>query len=62
MQFADIYPDIKKAIGKISPKPVRYIINTRGHNGHTNGNASLCGRLSADHHCPSQYRRVDEGV
>lgn len=40
-QFANIYPDIKNAIGNISPKPVRYIINTHGHNDHTNGNASF---------------------
>lgn len=40
-QFANLYPDIKKAIGKISTKPVRYIINTHGHNDHTNGNASF---------------------
>lgn len=40
-QFADGYADIKKAIGKISPKTVRYVINTHGHNDHTNGNASF---------------------
>lgn len=40
-QFADIYPKIKEAIGNISQKPVRYVINTHGHNDHTNGNASF---------------------
>lgn len=40
-QFANIYPDIKKAINQISTKPIRYVINTHGHNDHTNGNASF---------------------
>lgn len=40
-QFANIYPDIKNAINQISPKPVRYVINTHGHNDHTNGNESF---------------------
>lgn len=40
-QFANIYADIKSEIGKISPKPVRYVINTHGHNDHTNGNVSF---------------------
>lgn len=40
-QFADIYPKIKEAIGNISQKPVRYVINTHGHNDHTNGNSSF---------------------
>ncbi|MFA9500194.1 MBL fold metallo-hydrolase [Mannheimia sp. E30BD] len=46
-QFAKDFDDIKSAIGKISPKSVRYVINTHGHNDHTNGNEAFVNAFNA---------------
>src|SRR5246127_5656111 len=38
-QFAPLHNKIKAAVEKISPLPVKYLINTHYHRDHTGGNA-----------------------
>ncbi len=38
-QFANVAAQIKEEVGKLSPKPIRYLINTHHHGDHTGGNA-----------------------
>ena len=38
-QFADLAPEIKKAIAGITEKPIKYLINTHHHGDHSGGNA-----------------------
>ncbi len=38
-QFADLAPDIAKALSPLSPGPLRYIINSHAHHDHTGSNA-----------------------
>jgi glyoxylase-like metal-dependent hydrolase (beta-lactamase superfamily II) len=40
-QFAPLHDKIKAAIEKISPLPIKYVINTHFHGDHTGGNASF---------------------
>jgi len=40
-QFAPLYDKIKAAIAKISPLPVKYVINTHFHGDHTGNNANF---------------------
>src|SRR5207253_8118733 len=40
-QFAPLLPKIKAALAKISPKPVRFLINTHWHFDHVGGNAGM---------------------
>jgi len=40
-QFAPLVPKIKAALGKISQKPVRFLINTHWHSDHVGGNAAM---------------------
>jgi cyclase len=40
-QFAPLSPKIKAALQKLSPKPVRFVINTHWHGDHTGGNAQF---------------------
>jgi cyclase len=40
-QFAPLHDKIKAAIQKISPLPVKYLINTHYHGDHTSGNAAF---------------------
>jgi glyoxylase-like metal-dependent hydrolase (beta-lactamase superfamily II) len=40
-QFAPLVPKIKAALAKISPKPVRFLLNTHWHFDHVGGNAGM---------------------
>jgi glyoxylase-like metal-dependent hydrolase (beta-lactamase superfamily II) len=40
-EFAPLVPKILTAIGKLSSKPVRFVVNTHWHGDHTGGNAIL---------------------
>jgi len=40
-QFAPLHDKIKAAIAKISPLPIKYLINTHYHGDHTGGNAAF---------------------
>src|ERR1700733_837148 len=40
-QFAPLHDKIKAAIAKISPLPVKYLINTHYHGDHVGGNAAF---------------------
>src|SRR3984885_6047171 len=40
-QFAPLHDKIKAAIEKISPLPIKYVINTHFHGDHTGGNAAF---------------------
>jgi len=40
-EFAPLVPKIKSALAKISPKPVRFLINTHWHFDHVGGNAGM---------------------
>jgi len=40
-QFAPLTPKIVAAVGKISPHPIKFVINTHWHGDHTGGNENL---------------------
>ena len=40
-QFAPLVPKIRAAVAALSPKPIRFVINTHLHGDHTGGNAPL---------------------
>src|SRR3954463_10651344 len=40
-QFAPLAPKIQAALKQLSPKPVRFVINTHWHGDHTGGNAEF---------------------
>ena len=46
-QFAPLTPKIKEAIAKLSPNPVKYLVNTHWHFDHTGGNENFGGAGAA---------------
>src|SRR2546423_2862862 len=40
-QFAPLAPKIQAALKQLSPKPVRFVINTHWHGDHTRGDAQI---------------------
>lgn len=40
-EFAPLVPKIQAAVKKLSPKPIRFVVNTHWHRDHTGGNAPL---------------------
>ena len=50
-QFAPLTEKIKAAIGKISNKDIRFLINTHWHFDHVGGNENI-GEAGGSHYCP----------
>src|SRR6266567_9163119 len=40
-RFAPDYPEVMAAVRKITPQPVKYVMNTHHHGDHTGGNAQM---------------------
>src|SRR5215510_9711259 len=40
-QFAPLEPKIRETIGKLSKKPIKFLLNTHFHGDHTGGNAAF---------------------
>jgi cyclase len=40
-EFAPLVPKIRAAVAQLSPKPIRFVVNTHWHGDHTGGNALL---------------------
>ena len=40
-EFAPLHDKIKAAVGKITPQPIRYVVDTHFHGDHTGGNAAF---------------------
>jgi glyoxylase-like metal-dependent hydrolase (beta-lactamase superfamily II) len=42
-QYAPMTPKIKAAVATVTPKPVRFVVNTHWHGDHTGGNEAMAG-------------------
>jgi cyclase len=57
-EFAPLVPKIKAALAKISPKPVRFLINTHWHFDHVGGNALFADTAAIFAHANVRKRMV----
>ena len=60
-QFAPLVPKIEAAIKSITPKPVRFLLNTHWHGDHTGGNAAFSKNATIIAH-DNVRRRLAEGM
>jgi glyoxylase-like metal-dependent hydrolase (beta-lactamase superfamily II) len=60
-QYAPLAPKIKAALATLSPKPVKFIINTHWHGDHTGGNATFAETASILAHANVRKRLVSGG-
>ncbi len=61
-QFAPLHDKIKAAVGKLTPLPIKYVVNTHYHGDHTGGNEAFQkdgATVVAD---PNVGKRLSEGV
>lgn len=60
-QFAPLAPKIQAALRQLSPKPVRFVINTHWHGDHTGGNAEFADTATILAHANVRKRLVTGG-
>src|SRR5262249_12830919 len=61
-EFAPLHDKIKAAVAKISPLPVRYVVNTHYHGDHTGGNEAFAKEGAAIVAHDNVKKRLDEGA
>jgi cyclase len=63
-QFAPLTPKIVAAIAQITPKPVRFVLNTHWHYDHTGGNENLgkAGAVIVAHHNVRKRMSTDQVI
>jgi cyclase len=60
-QYAPLSPKIKAALQQLSPKPVRFVINTHWHGDHTGGNAQFADTAAILAHANVRRRLASGG-
>jgi cyclase len=60
-QFAPLAPKIQAALRQLSPKPVRFVINTHWHGDHTGGNAEFADTAAILAHSNVRKRLMSGG-
>jgi glyoxylase-like metal-dependent hydrolase (beta-lactamase superfamily II) len=60
-QFAPLAPKIQAALRQLSPKPVRFVINTHWHGDHTGGNAEFADTAAILAHANVRKRLMTGG-
>jgi glyoxylase-like metal-dependent hydrolase (beta-lactamase superfamily II) len=60
-QFAPLAPKIQAALRQLSPKPVRFVVNTHWHGDHTGGNAVFADTAAIMAHANVRKRLISGG-
>ena len=60
-QFAPLAPKIQAALKQLSPKPVRFVVNTHWHGDHTGGNAEFADTAAILAHVNVRKRLISGG-